>query len=64
MDYYAKDGDPTPKNSIDLTTGRGVREPCDCKLSDWPNEATEDCAFGIATEDRTFYLYGFDEEDV
>ena len=64
LDYYAKHGDPMPKNSIDLSSGRGVRDACDCKLTSWPKEVADGCAFGIATEERTYYLYGFSENDV
>ena len=64
LDYYTKHGDPIPKKSIDLTTGRGVRDACDCKLTSWPKEAADGCMFGIATEDRTYYLYGFSENDI
>ena len=64
LHYYAKYGDHMPKKSIDLSTGWGVREASDCKLTSWPKEAAEGCTFGIATEDRTYYLYGFSENDV
>ena len=64
LDYYAKHGDPIPKKSIDLSTGRGVRDACDCKLTSWPKDAADGCMFGIATEERTYYLYGFSENDV
>ena len=64
LDYYAKHGDPIPKNSIDLSNGWGVRDASDCKLTSWPKEVADGCAFGIATEERTYYLYGFSENDV
>lgn len=64
LSYYSKHDDDVPKNSIDLSTGWGVREPQDCKLSNWPKEAAAGCAFGIATEERTFYLYGSSANDV
>ena len=62
LTYYAVEGDKKPKAVIDLTKGRGVRSKCHCFLldEDWPTEATEDMAFGLAVTDRTYHMYGCD----
>lgn len=57
LSYYTKQGDPTPKGNIDLTMGRGTRLRDQCDL-EWPTSAKPGLAFGLATEERTFYLYG------
>lgn len=61
--YYIHEGDVVPKGTIDLTTARGVRTRSHCKL-EWPSEAKPGLAFGLATETRTFYLYGNDKATV
>lgn len=57
LSYYKKEGDPTPKRSIDLSTGRGVRMSEQCAL-EWPKSAKPALSFGVATDTRTFYIYG------
>ena len=59
LSYYAKRGDSTPKGNIDLTVGLGVRTryQCDHRIQ-WPRTASPGLTFGIATEERTYYLYG------
>ena len=63
LSYYAKEGDPTPKGNIDLTLGRGIRLREQCNL-DWPKNAKPGQAFGLAVDDRTYYLYGDNREVV
>ncbi len=62
LTYYGTEGDKKPKGVIDLASGRGVRKKVHCLLleEDWPNEATEDLAFGLAVTGRTYYMYGCD----
>ncbi len=57
--YYKKESDKAPKKSIDLTTGRGIRVRDQCNL-EWPDKAKPGRCFGLAVENRTFYLYGDD----
>ena len=63
LNYYKKEGDPAPKRSIDLSTGRGVRMSEQCDL-EWPKSAKPSLSFGVATDTRTFYIYGDDEATV
>lgn len=50
-----------PKGSIDLTTGRGVRTKKQCtSVEVWPKDAKDNLTFGLAVENRTYYLYGKD----
>jgi len=63
--YYAKEGDATPKGTIDLVSGRGVRTKEQCKsVEKWPKDAKDDMTFGLAMNDRTFFIYGKDKEEV
>ena len=65
LSYYAKESDNSPKGTIDLVSGRGVRTKEQCKsVEQWPKEAGDENTFGLATEKRTYYLYGKDKEDV
>ncbi len=59
LEYYSKETDKTPKKTIDLKTGRGVRTRDQCDL-EWPDKAKPGRSFGLAVENRTFYLYGDD----
>ena len=56
LQYYRNEADTSPKGSIDLTVGRGVREKIHCQLERWPNEAKPGLSFGVATESRTYYI--------
>ena len=62
--YYKEKDDPQPKDEIDLTTGRGVREQCYCHNIEWPWHTKYNLTFGVATEARTYYLIGEDKTDV
>ena len=67
LSYYKKEGDKTPQGVIDLAKGRGVRPKMLVKgltKEEWPAKATEDLAFGLAVEGRTYYIYGSNAEDV
>ena len=66
LSYFSSEGDKNPKGVIDLTKGRGVRTKDQCKLrsEEWPRAATQNVSFGLAIEDRTFYLYGCDKAAV
>ena len=64
LQYYRNEADASPKGSIDLTGGRGVREKIHCQLERWPNEAKSGFSFGVATETRTYYIYGDDKAAV
>lgn len=64
LEYYRNEADTSPKGSIDLTVGRGVREKIHCQLERWPNEAKPELSFGVATESRTYYIYGNDKAAV
>ena len=59
LEYYSKETDKTPKKTIDLKTGRGVRTRDQCDL-EWPDKAKPGRSFGLAVENRTFYFYGDD----
>lgn len=61
LKYFKKEGESNPKKVIDLKEGRGVRGSDQCDLESWPKEAKEYLSFGLATEKRTFYLYGNDK---
>lgn len=63
LKYYTKEGDNTPKKVIDLKQGRGIRNRKQCEL-EWPKDAKPGLSFGLATENRTFYLYGEDKDAV
>ena len=63
LSYYAKQGDSTPKGNIDLTMGRGIRLRNQCDM-EWPKSAKQGLAFGLAIEERTFFLYGDNKEAV
>lgn len=66
LSYFAAEGDKKPKGTIDLTKGRGVRSKSECQLDakEWPKAAKENLAFGLAVENRTYYIYGYDETAV
>ena len=54
-----------PRGTIDLTTGRGVRSKIQCKsVEQWPKDAKDSVTFGLSVESRTYFLYGFDVEEV
>ena len=63
LSYYKKEGDQVPKRRIDLSTGRGVRTSEQCNL-EWPKSAKASLSFGLATDERTFYIYGDNEATV
>ena len=62
--YYKEKDDPQSKGEIDLTTGLGVRDKSYCHVGEWPDSAQYYLAFGVATESRTYFLYGTDKKDV
>ena len=64
LTYYKQEGDPESKGFVDLTTGRGVRTKDHCQLEEWPKQVKASLAFGVATESRTYYLYGTDKAEV
>lgn len=64
LSYYKQEGDPESRGDIDLTTGRGVRRKDRCLLEEWPKQAKSSLSFSVATESRTYYLYGADKEEV
>ena len=64
LTYYKQQGDQECKGVIDLTTGRGVRRKDFCQLEEWPKQAKPSLAFGVATESRTYYLYGTEKAEV
>ena len=43
--------------------GRGIRVKDQCEL-EWPKSAKPGFSFGISTEERTFYVYGNNQEAV
>ena len=59
LEYYKSEGDGSPKGTIDLTKARGVRTREQCDL-EWPDKARPGRSFGVAVENRTFYMYGED----
>ena len=62
LSYYTKEGEQAPKGTIDLSTGRGVRTKEQCKsVEQWPKEATDHTTFGLATDKRTYFIYGTDK---
>ena len=63
LKYYTKEGDNTPKKVIDLKQGRGIRNRKQCEL-EWPKDAKPGLSFGLATDTRTYYLYGDDKAAV
>ena len=60
LEYYKSEGDGSPKGTIDLTEARGVRTREQCSLMNWPDKARPGRSFGVAVENRTFYMYGED----
>eukprot|EP00731_Ephydatia_muelleri_P016371 Em0009g795a len=62
--YYKEKDDPQSKGEIDLTTGLGVRDKNNCHLGEWPDGAQYYLLLGVATESRTYFLYGTDKKDV
>lgn len=66
LTYFAAEGDKTPKGVIDLTKGQGVRskEHCQLKSQEWPKAAENNVSFGLAVENRTFLMYGYDQAAV
>lgn len=66
LSYYVSEGDKSPKGVIDLTKGRGVRPRDHCQLDegDWPRAARRQLAFGLAVDNRTFHMYGYDQAAV
>ena len=64
LNYYKSEGVATVKGVIDLKSGFGIRRHTQCAEVQWPKEARPDVSFGIATESRTFYLYGLDKAAV
>lgn len=62
LSYYTKEGDKSPRGTIDLTSGRGVRSKEHCKaVEQWPKDATDDVTFGLAVAKRTYFFYGKDK---
>lgn len=49
-----------------MTKGRGVRtkEHCHLNAEEWPKSAHENLSFGLAVENRTYYMYGYDQAAV
>ena len=64
LSYYKNEGDTTPKKTIDLTTGRGVRSKAHTKEVQWPNDAKNSVTFALAVEGRNFYFYGVHASEV
>ncbi len=64
LTYYVKEGDDKPKGVIDLMEGRGVRSKNQTDGLEWPGEAKNKLAFGLAVEGRTYYFYGSDVQEV
>ena len=62
--YYKTQDDPKDKGSIDLTTGRGVRTMKHTQGIEWPDDVKANYAFAIATEKRTYYMYGTSSKEV
>ena len=62
--YYKNEGDASPKKTIDLTTGRGVRSKAHTKEVQWPDNAKNSITFALAVEGRTYYFYGTDASEV
>ena len=63
VEYYVNEGDVVSKGNIDLSMGRGVRKRHQCAL-EWPKDAKNGLCFGLATEQRTYYLYGKDKAEI
>ena len=57
--YYKNEDSTKERGCIDLSEGRGVRQREQCKV-EWPSEVKKDLCFGVATESRTYYIYGID----
>ena len=64
LTYSVKEDDAEPKGVIDLTKGRGVRAKNQTQGLEWPDEAKNSVAFGLAIEGRTYYLFGTDVQEV
>ena len=64
LHYYKTPDDPKEKGSIDLTTGRGVRTMKHTQGIEWPDDVKANYAFAIATEKRTYYMYGTSSKEV
>lgn len=64
LNYYKKQEDTTPKGSIDLQTGRGIRTMKYTQGIEWPDEVKANYAFAIALESRTYYCYGKSSKEV
>ena len=63
--FYVKAEDKSPKEVINLKTGRGVRTKEQCKfIEEWPKEAEEDVTFGVSEEKETHFFYGTEKEEV
>lgn len=63
LQYFVNKGDAVARGNIDLSSGRGVRKRFQCSL-EWPKEAKNGLCFGLATEGRTYYLYGTDKTEI
>ncbi|KAL5481861.1 hypothetical protein EMCRGX_G022121 [Ephydatia muelleri] len=63
LSYYNAPNEQQAKGEIDLKTGRGVRPKSKCTL-EWPSAAKANLCFGVATDSRTYYIYGTDKADV
>ena len=63
VEYFVNEGDAAARGNIDLSLARGVRKRSQCAL-EWPKDAKNGLCFGLATENRTFYLYGTDKKEI
>ena len=63
LQYFANKGDTVAKGNIDLGEGLGIRKRNQCSL-EWPKDAKNGLCFGLATENRTYYLYGTDKTEI
>ena len=63
LQYFVNEGDTVAKGNIDLVAGLGVRKRNQCSL-EWPKDAKNGLCFGLATENRTYYLYGTDKTEI
>lgn len=64
LHYYKTPDDPKEKGSIDLTTGRGIRTMKYTQGIEWPDDVKANYAFAIATENRTYYMYGTSSKEI
>lgn len=60
MEYYKKK-DGKVQGTIEMCLTRGVRDMVQCKCK-WPSWVTDEYAFGLATEKRTYYFHTTSEE--